>query len=96
VPNIVAGGELNSAETEDSPVASLSDKERRVLNLLALNSDGCEETVLLTGGVTAGHLAGLVLDGLATMWATLTPVYGREKSTTWMKITAAGRKAIAD
>jgi hypothetical protein len=81
---------------EIRPVANLSDKERRALDLLARYPDGCDETALLVGGVTIGHLTGLVLDGFATMEATHIPHHGREKSVIWMKITEAGRQAIAD
>jgi hypothetical protein len=44
-------------------MASLSDEERRALNLLAGHSDGCDEAVLLADGVTVRQLAGLVIDG---------------------------------
>jgi hypothetical protein len=38
-----------------------------------------DEAVLLADDVTVGQLAGLVIDGLATMRATLVPRNGREK-----------------
>jgi hypothetical protein len=47
-------------------MASLSDEERRALNLLAGHPDGCDEAVLLADSVTVGQLAGLVIDGYAT------------------------------
>jgi hypothetical protein len=78
-------------------VANLSDKERRALTWLAHYPDGCDETELLVGGVTVGHLATLVMDGFATMRATLRAgAAGREKSVVWMKITAAGLEAAAE
>jgi hypothetical protein len=77
-------------------VAELSDKERRVLNMLARHANGCEETALMVGGVTVGHLTGLVLDGFVTKRASLTSVDGKGKFSIWLKITAAGRKAIVD
>jgi hypothetical protein len=77
-------------------MTNLSDEERRVLNLLAGHSDGCDEAVLLGEGVTVGQLAGLVIDGFATMRATLVPLDGQEKSVIWMTISDAGRKAIAE
>jgi hypothetical protein len=77
-------------------MANLSDEERRALNLLAGHSDGCDEAVLLANDVTVGQLAGLVIDGFATMRATLIPLNGREKSVIWMEISEAGRKAIAE
>jgi hypothetical protein len=48
-------------------MANTSDEERRALNLLARHPDGCDEAVLLADGVTVGQLAGLVIDGFATM-----------------------------
>jgi hypothetical protein len=77
-------------------MANLSDEERRALNLLAGHSDGCDEALLLAEEITVGQLAGLVIDGFATMRATLIPLNGREKSVIWMNITDAGQKAIAE
>jgi hypothetical protein len=77
-------------------MANLGDEERRALEALARHLDGCDEAVLLADGITVGQLAGLVIDGLATMRATLVPLNGREKSVIWMKITDAGQKAIAE
>jgi hypothetical protein len=77
-------------------MASLSDEERRALNLLAGHSEGCDEAVLLADGVTVGQLAGLVIDGYAAVRATLVPLDGREKSVLWMTISDAGPKAIAE
>jgi hypothetical protein len=77
-------------------MAKLSDEERRALHLLAGHSDGCDEAVLLADGVTIGQLAGLVIDGFATMQATHIPLDGREKPVIWMKITDAGHTAIAE
>ncbi len=77
-------------------MANLSDQERWALHLLADHSDGCDEEVLLADGVTFGQLAGLVIDGFATVRATLVPLNGREKPVVWMKITDAGQKAIAE
>jgi hypothetical protein len=77
-------------------MANLSDEERRALNLLAGHSDGCDEAALLADGITVGQLAGLVIDGFATMRPTLVPLDGREKSVIWMKISEAGRQAIAE
>jgi hypothetical protein len=77
-------------------MAKPSDEERRALHLLAGHSDGCDEAVLLADGVSVGQLAGLVIDGLATMRATHIPLDGREKPVIWMKITDAGQTAIAE
>jgi hypothetical protein len=51
--------------------------------------------VLLTEGVTVGLLAGLVIDGFANMSLGHNALDGREKPVIWMKITEAGRQAIA-
>ena len=75
-------------------MASLSDEERRALNLLAGRSDGCDEAVLLADGVTVGQLAGLMIDGYASGSVARIAVDGREKPVVWMKITEAGRQAI--
>jgi hypothetical protein len=77
-------------------MASRSDEERRALNLLAGHSDGCDEAMLLADRVTVGQLAGLVIDGYATGSVARIAVDGREKPVVWMKITDAGRTAIAE
>jgi hypothetical protein len=64
--------------------------------VLAGHPDGCDETVLLTDGLTVGLLTGLVIDGFAAMRATHVPLDGREKPVIWLKITEAGRNAIAE
>jgi hypothetical protein len=82
--------------TDRGAMASLSDEERRVLQLLAGRSDGCDEAVLLADGVTVGQLAGLVIDGFATGSVARIALDGREKPVVWMKITQAGRQVIAE
>jgi hypothetical protein len=77
-------------------MASLSDEERRALNLLAGHSEGCDEAVLLAEGLTVGQLAGLVIDGFASGSVARIAVDGREKPVVWMTISDAGRKAIAE
>lgn len=77
-------------------MADLSDEERQALNALAGHSDGCDEAVLLTDGFTVRQLAGLVIDGFATGSVARIALDGREKPVVWMKITAAGRKAIEE
>jgi hypothetical protein len=76
-------------------MAKLSGEERRALILLAGHPNGCDEAVLLTEGVTVGLLAGLVIDGFANMSLGHIALDGREKPVIWMKITEAGRQAIA-
>ena len=77
-------------------MADLSHEERRALEALGCHPDGCDEAVLLADGATVGQLAGLVIDGLATMQATHLPLNGREKPVLWMKITDTGRNALAN
>jgi hypothetical protein len=77
-------------------MAVLSEKERRALEAFARHPDGCDEAVLLADGCTVGQLAGLVIDGFATMRPTQIPRDGREKPVIWMKISEAGLKAITD
>ena len=77
-------------------MAKLSDEECRALNLLAGHSDGCDEAVLLADGFTIRQLAGLVIDGFATGSVARVALDGREKPVVWMKITEAGRQAIAE
>ena len=73
-----------------------SDDDRRALDMLARHSDGCAEAVLLADGFTIRLLAGLVIDGFATGSGARIAVDGREKPVVWMKITDAGRTAIAE
>jgi hypothetical protein len=73
----------------------LSDEERRALKLLAGHSEGCNEAVLLTDGFTVRQLSGLVIDGFATGSVARVSLDGRKKPVVWMKITQAGRQAIA-
>jgi hypothetical protein len=67
-------------------MAKLSDEERRALNVLARHHDGCEEADFLADGFTIRQLAGLVIDGFATL--------ERKGTLLWMRITEAGQKAI--
>jgi hypothetical protein len=60
------------------------------------SADGCDEAVLLADGFTVGQLAGLVIDGFATGSVARVAVDGREKPVVWIKITEAGRRAIAE
>ncbi len=89
-------GAPDSGRPEEWPMADLSDQERQALNELAGHSDGCDEAVLLTGGFTIRQLAGLVIDGFATGSVARIALDGREKPVVWMKITEAGRQAIAE
>jgi hypothetical protein len=47
-------------------MAKLNDDQRRALEMLA-HQDGCAEAVLLADGFSIDQLAGLVVEGYATM-----------------------------
>jgi hypothetical protein len=73
--------------------ATLSDEQLRALRFLARYPGSCAEAVLLAQGFTAGQLGWLVYTGLAKLRA----VAGRQNQPKFaVKITAAGRKAIAE
>jgi hypothetical protein len=70
-------------------MATLTDEHLRALRFLARHG-GCAEVVLLAQGFTTGQLGHLVYAGFAK----LRGVGGHQKFL--VKITAAGRKAIAE
>ena len=70
-------------------MATLSEEQLRALRFLARHPGGCTEATLLKQGFTAVQLSPLVYAGLAKLRGT-----GRSKVFR-VKITAAGRKAIA-
>jgi hypothetical protein len=72
-------------------MATLTDEQLRALRFLARHRGGCTEEVLLAQGFTAGQLGYLVSVGLAKLRA----IGGGQKGVFRLKITAAGRKAIA-
>jgi hypothetical protein len=76
-------------------MVSLTSEQRRALRFLARHPDGCAEAELLVDGFTIGELTDLVIDGLATGRVARIALDDREKPVVWMKITKAGRKAIA-
>ena len=67
--------------------------ERR---LLAASDDGCTEALLMAHGFGLELLDGIVIVGLATAQAERTFAAGRAIKSTRMRITAAGRRALAD
>jgi hypothetical protein len=77
-------------------MTKLNDEQRRALKVLARHPDGCAEAVPLADGFHAGLLTVLVFDGLAEMQRIITDIGGRQRTVTWMKITPAGREAIAE
>jgi hypothetical protein len=74
---------------------NLTDKKRRAVERLVHQPNACSEAELLASGFSFAQLAGLLIDGYATVQRKRIDVGGREKSVPWMQITAAGRKAIA-
>jgi hypothetical protein len=68
----------------------VSDEHLRALRFLARHPGGCTEEMLLEQGFTAAQLGHLVFAGLAKIRG----VAGRPKLL--VKITAAGRKTIAE
>jgi hypothetical protein len=76
----------------------LTDEQWRALRLLARSPNhGCTEAIMLAHGFESAMLAKLVLDGLAKVEVHDTKVAGRrvKVKVTWLRITEAGRKAIA-
>jgi hypothetical protein len=70
-------------------MADLTDEQRRALQLLARSHNGCTEADMLTRGFELAMLGDLMFRGFAMATPRdILPVM-------WIKITAAGRKAIA-
>jgi hypothetical protein len=68
---------------------------RRALELLASCPDGCSEVLMAAHGVPAPLLAELVRDGLAAELAGRVVAGGHTIEVTRVRITEAGRRAIA-
>jgi hypothetical protein len=77
-------------------MSTLSADRRRALELIADSVDGCTEAVLLAHGVTPRFIAGLVLARLATAETARMLASGRALAVTRIKITDAGRRALAE
>ena len=74
----------------------LSDQQRRALTALAdMGPQGCLEGALLMHGFGAGVVSGLVRDGLASTAKLTTRAGRRSVYVTKVRITDAGRRAIA-
>jgi hypothetical protein len=74
-------------------MAPLSDEHLRALRFLARYPGGCTDAMLLEQGFTTGQLGHLVYAGLAKLRAGAGPTGAKVFR---VKITAAGRKAIAE
>jgi hypothetical protein len=75
-------------------MASLNDKHRRALGILARSPNGCAEADMLAYGFKFALLADLVQSGLATADAHDTRSGCHSVTVAWMTITDAGRVAI--
>jgi hypothetical protein len=75
---------------------TLSADRRRALELLADSVDGYTEAVVLAHGITSRLIAGLVRAGLVTTETAHKLAGGRAIYMTRIKITDAGRRALAE
>ncbi len=69
---------------------------RRALELLAASRDGCTEAIMIAHGFTVPQMVELVRAGLATAYTRRVIVARRTVEIAWVRITAAGRRALAD
>jgi hypothetical protein len=69
---------------------------RRALELLAASRDGCTEAIMLAHGFTTEMLVRLVRDGLASAKAEHMVAGGQKLEIARVRISAAGRKALAE
>jgi hypothetical protein len=76
-------------------MAKLTDEQRRALRLLARSPNGCTEALMLAHGFELAMLEQLALGGLTRVDVHDTIAGGRPVKVTWMRITAAGRKALS-
>ena len=68
---------------------------RRALQVLATSPDGCTEAIMLAHGFKLALLVALISDGLATAQAERVMAGRRTVDVVCMRITNAGRQAIA-
>ena len=77
--------------------ASKRNAERhRALELLAASPDGCTEAIILAHGFTIDFLVDLIRAGLATAQTERAVIGRRSMQVTWLRITDAGRRALAE
>ena len=69
---------------------------RRALELLAASPDGCTEALMFANGFTAELLIELVRAGLASALAERMVADGKMTEVARMKLSQAGRQALAD
>ena len=77
-------------------MAKLSDEQLRALLLLARNSNGCSEALLMAHGFPTEMLEALVTTGLAIASPEKMRIARRPRKVVRFQITDAGRKAAAD
>jgi len=70
-------------------------KRRRALELLEASLDGCTEAIMLAHGFKIELLVELVQAGLATASTERMLASGRPMEVTRLRITGAGRRALA-
>jgi len=70
-------------------------KRRRALELLETSLDGCTEAIMLAHGFKIELLVELVQAGLATASTEQMLASGRPMEVTRLRITGAGRRALA-
>jgi hypothetical protein len=73
----------------------LSEKARRALELLATDERGISVSLMLAHGFAQTTLTGLVRAGLAMRYHMRLRAGGRTVEVTYVKITPAGRRALA-
>lgn len=70
--------------------------QREALRMLAVSPHGYAESIMMAHGVATGTLHDLASDGLATAERRTMRVGQRLMGMTWLTITDAGRRALAD
>jgi hypothetical protein len=73
-----------------------ADDRRRLLELLAASDDGCTDALLLEHGFTLDVLISIVSAEFATAKPERTFAAGKPVETTRVRITEAGRRALAE
>jgi hypothetical protein len=74
---------------------SLPPTRHRALELLASSRDGCTEAIMIAHGFTVPQMVELVRTGLATAHTRRAIAGRRTIEIAYMKITEAGRRALA-
>jgi hypothetical protein len=68
---------------------------RRALELLATSRDGCTEAIMLAHGFTIPQMVELIRAGLASAHTERVVAGGQRREVAYVKITEAGRRALA-